>query len=191
VDAHFKGGSLIKVVSPEQESHMLGDEIFFKAITSETGKVSFSLPDNDEWIDYWTGKRFKGGSIISENYSLAKAPIFIRSGAIIPLDVRNDITEWGDETFVDKTVILIYPDGKNRYQYHKPQGDGIDYENIEISYQDGEIKVHSESVNSFVLVVMSDSIPDEVKGSDALHYNKMKKWIEIEKKGKDFCLLIR
>ncbi len=190
VNAHLYGGSLLKDVSFEQESHKLGDELFYKAITSDSNKVTFSLPPEGSWIDFWTDEKYKGGTEIVNTYDINEAPVFIKSGAIIPLEITNDVTGIGDKSFAGKTIFLIYPDGHNHLLFHKPVGDGIDYEDIEISYNKGKIAVKTENEYSFIFLVKSSSAPTEISGSDDFHWDSMNNWIEIEKGGNNFTLSI-
>lgn len=190
VDAHLHGGSMIKNVNDEQESHTIGNNIFFKAITSGNNTVTFNLPPKSTWVDFWTGKKYAGGSEVTKTYPLEQSPIFIRSGAIIPLEINNDVTGIGDSTLKDKTVFMIYPDGKSEYLYHKPLGEGIDYSDVKISYHNGVIKVKSDSEAEFVFLVKSEKKPTTVKGSDSFAFVPKKKYIQIEKLGKDFKIEI-
>jgi alpha-glucosidase (family GH31 glycosyl hydrolase) len=191
VDAHISGGSLIKDVSFEQESHKVGNDIFFKAITSDTNKVTFTLPAGDEWIDFWTNEKYQGGEEITKEYELSKAPIFVRAGAIIPFEIENDVTGIGNDSFAGKTVIIIYPKGESNYVFHKPVGDGIEYKDINISYSNGVITVNAEQEYDFVFLVKgSTKEPANVKGSDSWKYSSKKKCVKIEKTGLRFSMEI-
>ena len=190
VDAHLHGGSMLKNINDEQESHTIGAAIFFKAITSDNNTVTFTLPAESDWIDFWSNKKHKGGTEITREYSIVESPIFIKSGAIIPLEINTDVTGIGDESFAGKTVVLIYPDGKSKFLYHKPLGEGIEYADITIQYHKGVIKVKSDVEDSFVFLLKADKKPADVSGSDAWKYNPQKKYVQIEKSGKKFKLVI-
>ena len=191
VDAHLNGGSMLKNINDEEESHTIGNNIFYKAITSDENTVSFNLPAQGDWIDFWSNKKHSGGSLITKEYSIVQSPIFIRSGAIIPLEVNTDVTGLGDESFKGKTVVLIYPDGKSNYVFHKPLGDGIEYSDIKIQFNKNKIKVNSDIQDSFIFLVMSDKAPEAVMGSDNWVYKTEKRYTQIEKNGKKFKLQIK
>jgi len=189
VDAHINGGSLIKDVDFDQESHKIGNEIFFKAITSDTNEVTFKLPKDGDWLDFWTGEKYNGGTEITKEYDLSKAPIFIKSGAIIPFEINNDVTGIGNASLAGKTVIIIYPDGESNYVFHKPIGEGIDYKDIDISYNNGTITVNAEQEYDFVFLVKKQAKkPSDVKGSDAWKYSDKKECVKIDKRGLRFSL---
>ena len=190
VDAHLKGGSLLKDVDFEQESHKLGNDIFFKAITSDTTKVSFILPPEGKWIDFWTGKKYDRGTQIIRDYSLKESPIFIRSGAIIPLEINNRITGLGDKSFSGKTVFLIYPERKSHYLYHKPKGEGIEFTDIDLTYEKGKLSIKSKIKSSFIFLIRMDKSPKSIKGTDVWRYNKLNHILEIKIESKDITLEI-
>ena len=52
----------MKNTNIEEESHLLGNDIFTKAITTEDSHATFRLPEDGEWIDFWTGECHQGWS---------------------------------------------------------------------------------------------------------------------------------
>ena len=42
------------------------------------------LPEG-EWIDYWTNKRIKGGTLIQADAPIDLVPMYVRAGAVIPM----------------------------------------------------------------------------------------------------------
>ena len=77
------------------------------------------LPEGT-WIDYFTGDRYEGGRIIN-NYDapLWKLPVFVKSGAIIPLaNPNNNVQE------IDKGLRIyeLYPDGYSAFHEYDDDG---------------------------------------------------------------------
>ena len=126
VDAHLHGGGLLRNTSFEQESHQLGNDIFTKAITNPEGKVEFRLPESGEWVDYFSGETYPGGTLLSKTYPLDRYPLFIRKGAIIPMAIDGGIT------------YLVCPQGNSSRKLYLPKGDGIDYETCDVTYSEAE-----------------------------------------------------
>lgn len=121
VDTHLNGGTLMPQTSLEEESHLLGNDIFTKAITSDSNTVTFHLPAGGDWIDYWTGEHYAGGKEMTQTYAFDRFPLFVRAGAIIP--VAKD----GQRT------IVIYPDGKSSRLLRLPVGEGTGYFDCQVS----------------------------------------------------------
>ena len=164
VDAHLHGGSLLKQTSLEEESHLLGNDIFTKVITTADGKATFTLPKDGEWIDFWTGQHYQGNQRVTKTYSLSQFPLFIRAGAIIPLRKKESGAKSKEST---KRTFVIYPKGKSNYKFHLPKGDGTDYFDCIVSYDatDGRLKMDSEISDDFVFIIGDKTIP--VSGSSA------------------------
>ena len=142
VDAHLHGGSLLKHTSVEEESHLLGNDIYTKAITTDDNRATFNLPEDGEWIDYFTGERHQGGASISKTYPLNQFPLYVRAGSVIPLQK-------------DKLTFVIYPKGKTTRTFHLPKGDGIDYYDCTVSYDEaeGRLKMGSELPDDYVFII--------------------------------------
>ena len=151
VDAHLHGGSLIKGTDLEERSHLLGSDIFTKAITSDDNRVTFHLPDEGEWIDYWTGKKYQAGTEFTSEYPITRFPLFVRSGAIIPM---TDASKPG------KRIFRIYPSGKTVRRFHLPKGEGTEYFDCTVSYDErkGRIVLDSDVAADWVFIVGKKSI---------------------------------
>lgn len=72
------------------------------------------------WIDYFTGERYQGGVVINHfDAPLWKLPLFVRSGAIIPMTApHNNVSEMpGDLRIYD-----LYPEGRSRFTVYDDDG---------------------------------------------------------------------
>ena len=154
VDAHLNGGSLLRNTNIEEESHLLGNDIYTKVITTEDSRATFNLPEGGEWIDYFTGERHQGGESISKIYPLNRFPLFVRAGAIIPLQK-------------DKLTFVVYPGGNAARKFHLPKGDGIDYFDCTVSFDEstGRLKMWSEQPNEFTFIIGDKTL--QISGSSA------------------------
>jgi alpha-glucosidase (family GH31 glycosyl hydrolase) len=144
VDAHLQGGSLLVNTNLEEESHQLGNDLFTKAITSDDSRVTFHLPVEGEWINYWTGERHQGGTQITCIYPLHQFPLFVRAGAILPLATANK---------KDAVTFRIFPVGSTKRTFHLPQGDGIDYFDCTVSYDEQSHRVTIDAAKSATFAI--------------------------------------
>ena len=152
VDAHLHGGSLLKGMNFEEESHLVGNDIFTKAITSENNLVTFHLPTDGVWIDYWTGEQYQSGTLLTKEYKLSQFPLFIRAGAIIPINNTSK---------PELRVFKIYPgEGKSSRTFHLPKGEGIDFFNCSVSYdpQQRHILLDADESAIFEFIVAGKSV---------------------------------
>lgn len=72
------------------------------------------------WIDYFSGDAYEGGRILNNvEAPLWKLPVFIKSGAIIPMtNPNNNVTE------INKRLRIyeVYPDGKSSFTEYDDDG---------------------------------------------------------------------
>lgn len=155
VDAHHTGGSLLRYTSIDKCSHQLGADIFTQAIVSDSDEVMVSLPNEGEWIDFWSGEKYKAGEQVHRIYDIQQFPLFIKSGAIIPMHINNGVTGMGDESMKNKRVFVIWPNGTSSRNFHLPEDDGIAYFDCQISYNQKtcRLTLHSEKSAEWVFIV--------------------------------------
>ncbi len=156
VEAHLKGGSLMKSSNLKEFSHLLGNDLFTKAIVSDDNTVEFHLPDDGVWIDFWSGERHQAGEMVTQTYPIGRFPLFVRAGAIIPMRISNDVTGLGNETMRGKRVFVIYPNGTSARRFHLPTGDGTEYFDCSVSYDErrGRITLSSERDEQYVFIII-------------------------------------
>ena len=84
------------------------------------------LPEGD-WIDFWTNERHGGKQDISwknpaqPDLPLSKIPVFVRSGAIVPLILGDDIQTLCDANYVNNAGVKTWDGGLEVRVY--PAGD--------------------------------------------------------------------
>ncbi len=193
VDAHLRGGSLIKNASYEEESHQVGDYLFTKAITSADNHVSFHLPADGEWIDFHSGKRYASGALIEDEYPLDRFPLFVKAGAILPLQVESEVTGLGDASMKGRKVVMIYPNGHTSRLLHLPCGDGIEYDDCLVSYdeQKKSLQVKGAVSQKYTFVIKDISKVKKVKNADSWSYDADKKELHVQAEGTDLIIEIR
>lgn len=72
------------------------------------------------WVDYFSGEEYAGGCIINSfNAPLWKLPVFVKKGAIIPMNnANNHVSE------IDKNIRMyeLYPSGKSSFTEYDDDG---------------------------------------------------------------------
>src|SRR3989441_9670174 len=74
------------------------------------------------WYDYWTNRKYEGGTTISVDAPLETVPMFVRGGAIIPVGPEMNYT--GEKPF-DPITFNIYPDEKGSASATLYEDDGL------------------------------------------------------------------
>ncbi|MCB0748739.1 MAG: hypothetical protein KDC90_14860, partial [Ignavibacteriae bacterium] len=98
--------------------YLLGDNFFVAPIYQESNSRTITFPAGS-WINYWNESDIhEGGTTAALNYPIEQYPIFIRSGAIIPMNVNNSFTAHGSDSSKKYLTLLIYPNGTSSYEYY-------------------------------------------------------------------------
>lgn len=193
VDAHLYGGSLLTNVSYKEESHQLGEYIFTKAITSSNNTVTYSLPKNGDWIDFWTGETHKAGSTVTQKYLLQEFPLFFKAGSIIPMKIHCGTTGIGDPTMRGKEVILIHPSAETTsYTYHSPRNEGIEYNDVQILYNGTarKLQVNSKKKKEYMFILRGMNEVANVSGAESWFYNRDSRELQVSATGKKLSITI-
>jgi hypothetical protein len=112
------GEPVFRESDPTKYTTRLGDELFVAYVTEPgVNTVTVTLPAG-EWIDYWNDAAvYDGLSTISYPVPLGNEPIFIRSGALIPMQVSRDYTGHGTSRSEGSLTVLVYPSGSSSFSY--------------------------------------------------------------------------
>jgi alpha-glucosidase/alpha-D-xyloside xylohydrolase len=86
-------------------------------------KRSVYLPAGG-WYDWWTGDRIEGGAEISRAVDLATLPLFVRAGAIIPLD---PVRQYALEPVTEATTLNVYPGADGGFTLYEDDGETNGY----------------------------------------------------------------
>ena len=125
-----------------QYQYMFGDDFVVAPVYQNTAaddkgndiRNDIYLPGtaDDTWIDYFTGKEYSGGQVISGfDAPLWKLPLFVRKGSIIPMYEENNNPEEVSETNPDgldktKRIVEFYAkEGSDQYTLYEDDGESI------------------------------------------------------------------
>jgi hypothetical protein len=108
----------LRVLRPGPGSYTLraGNEIFVPLVTDAVRTLSFTLPGGS-WVDYWNEQRVLTGAVNGESVPLGHEPIFLRLGAIIPMNVERNYTGHGTRESAGSLTVLVYPNGTSTFRY--------------------------------------------------------------------------
>lgn len=129
--------------------YLWGDDILVAPVTRRGATYwSVYLPD-EIWYNYWTGERYVGPGGITVNSPLNQIPLFIRSGAIIPL---VDPDKYSNDTCPDEIKLLIYPAIDNSFMLY--EDDGITNKYLENKY--AETKISCQKTDYEIIIKISE-----------------------------------
>ncbi|GAA4894577.1 TIM-barrel domain-containing protein [Ferrimonas pelagia] len=83
------------------------------------------LPEGSQWQDFWTGERHDGGQTLSADAPIAKLPLFVRAGSILPMGPKLQHT--GDQPDA-AWELRIYLGADGSFQLYEDEGEGLGYQ---------------------------------------------------------------
>jgi alpha-glucosidase/alpha-D-xyloside xylohydrolase len=81
------------------------------------------LPEGD-WCDWWTGEQISGKRWIERPVDLATLPLYVRAGAIIPLDPVRQFTT---QSVSEPTTVRIHPGANGEFTLYDDDGQSLAY----------------------------------------------------------------
>ena len=81
------------------------------------------LPSGD-WYDWWTGARTTGGRTVRRDVDVAILPIYVRAGAIIPVDPVRQHT---GEAVTEPTTLRVHPGANGVFTLYDDDGLSLEY----------------------------------------------------------------
>jgi alpha-glucosidase/alpha-D-xyloside xylohydrolase len=106
--------------SPGIADEYLWGENLLVAPVVEKGATSrrLYLPPGS-WYDYWTGQVVAGGKWITRSVDLATMPLYVKAGAILPMD---PVRQYTGEPATEPTTLHIYPGADAQFTLYDDDG---------------------------------------------------------------------
>jgi alpha-D-xyloside xylohydrolase len=121
------------------DEYMFGPAFLVAPVTEYRARARrVYLPAGAAWYDFFTGRRFDGGLEIEAQAPLARMPLFVRAGAIVP--VGPDI-QYTDQNLAGPITLFVYAGADGRFSLYEDDGRTYAYEDgafarIPIAYDD-------------------------------------------------------
>jgi alpha-glucosidase len=91
------------------DEFMIGDDLLVAPIVKPDVTSRLVYLPKGIWYDFWTNKKYDGGTMIRAEAPLETVPMFVRGGAIIPMGPEM---KYIGEKPVDPITLAVYPDEK-------------------------------------------------------------------------------
>lgn len=127
-EAYTGGPGIVRPIGEEADwagdyRFELGSAFLVAPLLDGTGKRDVALPAGASYYDWWAPDTdpVAGGQTVSGYDATApeRIPLFVRSGAIVPLSVSDDVTGLGTAASKGALTVLVYPDAEtSSFQLH-------------------------------------------------------------------------
>lgn len=84
------------------------------------------LPSGVDWYDFWSDKVYRGGQTVIANAPLDQIPLFVRAGAIIPME--STVLQYAQQVTDAPLEFHVYPGSDGNTVFYEDSGDGYEYE---------------------------------------------------------------
>ncbi len=111
-----EGGTRLQRPIDGKHHYMFGDHLLIAPIYQDDQNLEVQLPKG-KWR-YWfdDSKTIEGPTTYSQDFALDKYPVFIKEGAIIPMNIERSYTGIGTEEDHGFLTLLIYPDREGSFE---------------------------------------------------------------------------
>jgi alpha-glucosidase (family GH31 glycosyl hydrolase) len=76
------------------------------------------------WYDWWKHEKLEGGRWVDRAVELATMPLFVRAGAIIPLD---PVRQYTAQSVTQPTTLMVFPGVDGSFTMYDDDGTSLDY----------------------------------------------------------------
>lgn len=112
------------------DQYMFGDAFMVCPIVESAEERYAYLPKGSDWYDFWTGHKYSGGMTTLAKAPIDRIPLFVKSGAIIPMAKEAQNTKQILEYIID---LHIYTGSDGTFTLYLDSNDGYGYENDEFA----------------------------------------------------------
>jgi alpha-glucosidase len=108
-----------------EDQYLVGRDLLVAPVVRESAtKRGVYFPAGDDWVDWGTGKTYRGGTDAEIAAPLDRLPLFARAGAVIPL--QSPMQHTGE---MSKTTLslLVVRGGEGSSSFYEDAGEGYEY----------------------------------------------------------------
>ncbi len=140
----------------------VGDALLVAPVLDATGIRDVQLPAGARYYDWWRPEdpALVGGQTLTayDSSDPARIPVFVREGAIIPMQIRSSLTGIGDASFAGSDTWLLYP-GASQTEFTSYDEDDL---TTQVKLKAGVLELSRARVSS-VLRIRTESAPSAVR----------------------------
>lgn len=131
-----------------KNEYFFGDDLIINPVTKPIGKDSLFTIQNTwlpkgNWFEWATGTVLEGNRIVQRKFKLDEIPIYVKEGAIIPMQQKMKNTS---DKKVDPLVLNVFPGNEGSTKIYDDEGNNQNFKDGKYSFT----KVHYTKKNNKV-----------------------------------------
>jgi alpha-glucosidase (family GH31 glycosyl hydrolase) len=106
------------------DEYLWGRDILVAPVVEKGAKSRRLYLPQGKWYDWWTDRKFDGGKWVEREVDLATMPLYVRAGAIVPLDPVRQFT---GQDVTEPTTLRIHPGADGAFTLYDDDGQTLGY----------------------------------------------------------------
>ena len=104
--------------------YLWGRDILVAPVVEKGAKSRRVYLPAGTWFDWWTGEKLAGQHWIERPVDLATLPLYVRAGAIVPLDPVRQFTA---QPVTEPTIVRVHPGADGAFVLYDDDGQSLGY----------------------------------------------------------------
>ena len=121
VECHNGAPPLMRPQEQGKFHYLFGNELLVAPIYADKLDWTVSLPAGRWRYLFHDQEVVSGPAEVKREFPLDEFPVFVREGAVIPLNVSRSYTGFGDTNSTGFNTWLVYPEGKSQFTLWHPE----------------------------------------------------------------------
>jgi alpha-glucosidase/alpha-D-xyloside xylohydrolase len=113
-----------KIAVTRGDEYLWGRDMLVAPVTDKGATSRTLYLPRGRWYDFWTEEQVAGGREITRAVDLATMPIYLRTGAIVPL---GPVKQYSDENVNAPTTLLVFPGADGEFLLYEDDGRSFGY----------------------------------------------------------------
>ncbi|WP_334100173.1 alpha-xylosidase [Thermotoga petrophila] len=147
--------------------YMLGESLLVAPIFSETGEVTYYLPEG-VWTHFLTGERVEGGRWRTEKYDYFGLPLFVRPNSVIP---AGSVDDRPDYDYADGVTLNVFEISNKTAHVYNTRGEVELSVKVERKGNEIHVEVLKDSGKPWKLLFWNRRL-EAVKGAETRELEK-------------------
>ena len=101
------------------DEYLWGPDLLVAPVVEPAAKQRHLYLPRGEWYDWWTNQRIAGGRWIDREVDLKTTPLYVRAGAIIPLD---PVRQYTSQPVSAPTILVVYRGADGSFTLYDDDG---------------------------------------------------------------------
>ncbi|MCX5757106.1 MAG: glycoside hydrolase family 31 protein [Candidatus Hydrogenedentes bacterium] len=162
VRCHEGGKTLQRPLDKGKYHYLFGDDFLVAPIYRDSLTNTVVLPPGRWHYLFNDTESISGPVTLTRDFPLDEFPVYIRDGAVIPMNVSRAYTGFGDQESQGYVTWAIYPNGSNAFTCHNPDKSGTT--SVRVAQKEGALDIAFEGVQKpHILRILMPAKPKTVQ----------------------------